>query len=351
MKKLREILQDIISVKDIELTSRINSRLDDLTKPQGSLGRLEKFVTQFCLCRGCADATIKKSAIYTFAGDHGITKQGVAPYPSEVTKHMVLNMLSGGAAISVMCRNAGIDFFVVDAGVNGDFDDHPKLIKKKVGRGTRDFSQEPAMSEGSCCEAMVAGYEIAAESKVDLIGIGEMGIGNSSSASAIYSLLLDLADPSIAVGAGTGAANSLLAHKKAVIAKAVMDHRKTWDHSAFDALRRVGGFEIAAMTGMILGAATRRIPVAVDGFISSAAALVAMKMNEHVSDYLFFAHESAEQFHAGFLEKVGIRPILQLGMRLGEGTGAVLAMQIISQAMNCYHQMATFGQAQVANKK
>ena len=332
------------------LEVKIKARLNDLTKPVGSLGRLEEFVLRYCLCRGSADAAITGCKLFTFAGDHGITDQGVAPFPAEVTPQMVVNMLLGGAAISVMCRNAGIEYSVVDAGVNFDFDDHPQLIKRKAGRRTADFSKAAAMTVEECEKAISVGYDLAANFKGDLLGIGEMGIGNSSSASALYSLLLDLPDPAQTVGAGTGAAGSFSPTRKRCWRKPCSCIVQRGDGSPFDALRRVGGFEIAAMAGMVLGGAAHRIPVVVDGFIASAAALVAMKMQEQAKDFLFFAHESSEKFHADFLACHGIRPILQLGMRLGEGTGAALAMQIISQAMHCYHEMATFSQAKVAQK-
>jgi nicotinate-nucleotide--dimethylbenzimidazole phosphoribosyltransferase len=340
----------IVPTVNPALEAQIVARLNDLTKPVGSLGRLEEFVIRYCLCRGNADASIYGCKIFTFAGDHGITKQGVAPYPPEVTRQMVLNMLGGGAAISVLCRNAGIDYAVVDVGVSADFEDQPLLIKSKVGRGTADFSTGPAMTTAECEKAIAIGFDLSSGFRGDLLGTGEMGIGNSSSAAALYSLLLEGVNPAETVGVGTGAAGDLLERKRAVIVHAVEKHRGEWDGTPVDALRRVGGFEVAAMTGLILGAATKRIPVVVDGFIASSAALVAMKMHPSVKEYLFFAHESSEKFHADFLRSKGITPILHLGMRLGEGTGAVLAMQIIQQALHCYHEMATFSQAKVSQK-
>jgi nicotinate-nucleotide--dimethylbenzimidazole phosphoribosyltransferase len=345
------LTKGIVSTKNPALEKVIQSRLDDLTKPQGSLGRLEEFVLRYCLCRGNANAKLTSMQMFTFAGDHGITDEKVAPYPKEVTTQMVMNMVNGGAAISVMCKNAGIDYFVVDMGVDAQFDKKlSALIDRKVAKGTQSFLKNAAMTKSQCEKALMAGYNLAVESGAGLLGVGEMGIGNTSSASALYSLLLDItADKT--VGAGTGAAGSLLLHKKQVIKQAVAFHRKTWDGSGFDALRRVGGFEIAGIAGMILGAAKKRVPVVVDGFISSAAALVAMEMNPVVKDYLFFAHESSEKFHRELLDALSERPILNLGMRLGEGTGAALAMHIIWQAMNCYHQMATFSKAKVSKKE
>jgi len=332
--------------EDRGLQKAVADHLDRLTKPPGSLGRLEELALRFCLCRGKKDAEIARMELFTFAGDHGITDERITPYPSEVTHQMVLNMVNGGAAVTVMCRKAGIDCVVVDMGVKGDFQSLPGLLAKKVKPGTKSFLKEPAMSEGDCEKALQTGMALAGRSKADLIGIGEMGIGNTSSASALYSLVLDT-DPDETVGPGTGSSGHLLERKKQVIREAVLFHKKNWNRSPLDALRRVGGFEIAGMTGMIFGAARRRIPVVVDGFVACAAALVAMRIEPGVRPYLFFSHVSAETYHSAFLEKDGIRPILSLDMRLGEGTGSVLAMQIIAQAMECYHKMATFESAGV----
>jgi nicotinate-nucleotide--dimethylbenzimidazole phosphoribosyltransferase len=332
------------------LEKEVVDRLNNLTKPIGSLGRLEEFVLRYCLCRGTAGARLSGMKIFTFAGDHGISEENITPYPSEVTYQMVLNMAAGGAAISVMCRKAGIDCAVVDMGVKSSFQEFPGLLIRKVARGTKNFKKEPAMSDEECLKALQVGQDLAKGSACDLLGVGEMGIGNTSSASALYSLLLDL-DPGDTIGAGTGSVGTLLEKKKRVVRDAVLFHRREWDRTPLEALRRVGGFEIAGMTGMILGGAQSRIPVVIDGFVATAAALVAMKMAPAVKDYLFFAHASAEQFHKPFLASQGIEPILSLNMRLGEGTGSVLAMQIIAQAMECYHRMATFDSAGVSGKQ
>ena len=330
------------------LRRSVADHLDRLTKPTGSLGRLEELALRFCLCRGSKDAGIARMNVYTFAGDHGITDERITPYPSEVTCQMVLNMVNGGAAVTVMCKKAGIDCLVVDMGVKATFQNMPGLLIKKVGLGTKNFLKEPAMSLEDCEKAIQIGMDLADRSNADLIGIGEMGIGNTSSASALYSLILD-EDPEETVGPGTGSSGPLLEKKKQVIRKALSLHREAWNHSPLDALRRLGGFEIAGMTGMIFGAARRRIPAAVDGFVAGAAALVAMRIEPAVRPYLFFSHASAENYHGPFLEKEGIRPILSLDMRLGEGTGSVLAMQVIAQAMECYHRMATFESAGVSS--
>ncbi len=308
---------------------------------------LEEFIVKYCLCRNNKDAVIEKPQVYTFAGDHGITEEKITPFPSEVTKQMVLNMSNGGAAVSVMCKKANIEYFVVDIGVNADFNFMDNLIKIKMAKGTKNFIKEPAMETQICKQAFSAGYSIGKNCEADIVGAGEMGIGNTSSASALYSLLLNV-EPSETTGIGTGSIGILYEKKRYCIEKAVNFHKKDWDGSPFDALRRVGGLEIAGIVGLIFGCAANRIPVVIDGFISSSAALVAMKMKPTIKEYLFFAHESSERYHKTFLEKENIKPILFLNMRLGEGTGAVLGIQMIQQAMECYNSMATFSSANVS---
>ncbi len=347
---MKRFTQKITSTTNHRLEERIRGHLDDLTKPRGSLGRLEEFALRYCLCKGNAVAMLEKIKFFTFAGDHGITEENITPFPSEVTCQMVANMAAGGAAISVMCRNAGIDYSVVDMGVKSDLHDMPNLIKKKVGYGANNFAHEPAMTEEKTVEALEQGFILAEKARADIIGIGEMGIGNTSSASAIYGLILGL-DAENTVGAGTGSSGEFLERKIKAVQKGIDLHRNAAGGDPFKILAHVGGYEIAGMTGMILGAASNRIPVAIDGFIASAAALVAMRLEKNTRDYLFFSHASAEKFHRDFLQKEGIRPILSLDMRLGEGTGAVLALQIIQQAMVCYSQMATFSSAGVSNKE
>jgi len=347
---MKRFTQRITSPANHEHEERIVAHLDDLTKPQGSLGRLEEFALRYCLCKGTTVAMLQKVQFFTFAGDHGITEENITPFPSEVTSQMVANMAAGGAAISVMCRNAGIDYVVVDMGVKSDLIDMPNFIRRKVNYGTKNFSRGPAMTEEETMEALEQGFNLAEQAKADILGIGEMGIGNTSSASAIYGLVLGL-DAETTVGAGTGSSGEFLERKIRAVQKGIDLHRETAGDDPFKILSRVGGYEIAAMTGMILGAASNRIPVAIDGFIASAAALIAMGLEKNTRDYLFFSHASSEKFHRDFLQKEGIRPILSLDLRLGEGTGAVLALQIIQQAMICYSQMATFSSAGISNKE
>ncbi len=340
--------QAIVEPQDESLRKRIQAKLDDLTKPPGSLGVLADLVMQYCLCRGDENADVSSMKIFIFAGDHGITDEKITPYPSEVTAQMVENIARGGAAISVMCRAAGIDYAVVDMGVASDMPELEGLITRKIAPGTDSFLKNSAMTEKQCREALDAGRKLALEAEGDLFGIGEMGIGNTSSASALYSMILDV-PPEDTVGVGTGSTGELLEKKIRVIGQALDFHREEWDGSGFDALKRLGGFELAGMTGFIFGSAERRIPVVVDGFISSAAALVALEMEPRVKGYLIFSHASAEKFHRDFLKRLKLHPVMDLKLRLGEGTGSVLAMQIVKQALNCYHNMATFSSAGVSN--
>ncbi|HEX2958044.1 MAG TPA: nicotinate-nucleotide--dimethylbenzimidazole phosphoribosyltransferase [Chitinispirillaceae bacterium] len=334
---------------DNRLVQSVQEALNNLTKPLGSLGVLEKIVMHYCCCNNDKSAVVTSPHMYVFAADHGITAEGVTPYPKEVTTQMVLNMLSGGAAINVLCKNAGIGCTVVDVGVDGDFNDHPSLIKRKVSRGTTSFLDNAAMTAEQCQAALQTGYDIGSGTDASLFGIGEMGIGNTTAAAALAGLLLNK-NASETAGMGTGSTGALFQRKCQVIDNALAYHRKGWDGSPVDALRRVGGLEIAAMTGAIFGAASKRKAVVVDGFIATAAALTAIRILPSIRNYLFFGHVSNESYHRSLLSEIEAEPILDLGMRLGEGSGAALAIQIIVQAMNCYHQMATFSSAGVANK-
>ncbi len=323
--------------------------IENLTNPPGSLGLLEELVLRYCLCWGTSVARFNKKTIHVFASDHGITAEGVSPYPKEVTAQMVQNMLSGGAAITVMCHHADVRYNVVDIGVDYKFMPDKLLIDRKIAAGTNTFINSDAMTSQQVRIAIQTGISLGRELRSDITAIGEMGIGNTSSASALFALLLDK-DSGETVGSGTGVSGDLLDEKLRIIDKALAFHRKQWDKSPVDALKRVGGFEIAGMTGYILGCASKGIPVVIDGFIATASALCSIKMKPNIKDYLFFGHVSSEKFHKYVLKELGVSAILNLGMRLGEGTGAILAMQIIEQALNCYHNMATFSSAGVANR-
>jgi len=353
---IEKTLRAITPLDQLEgLKKRVLDHLDDLTKPRGSLGDLERLALQYCLVRQTDKPQIRKKRIYTFAGDHGIARSGqVSAYPPEVTYQMVLNMAGekAGAAISVLCRNNGIESFVVDMGVNHDFSETQGLLRHKIQKGTEDFSVNKAMTHDDAVKAMGVGIALAQsshESGVDLLGFGEMGIGNTTSASALYAALLP-ADVENVTGYGTGIDEPIRLKKIAKIREGLIQHERDLK-DPLAALSALGGFEIAGMVGMILGACSVRLPLMVDGFIASAAALVACKMNSHVQDYLFFSHVSAERGFTVLCEKLNLKPILNLGLRLGEGTGCALAMPILESSIHLYNQMATFSSAHVSDKQ
>lgn len=343
----------ISTLENLQLQQQIQHALDDLTKPPGSLGRLEDLVMQYAMIKGSVKPELQNKQLSIFAADHGIVAEGVAPYPQEVTAQMVMNMLAGGAAATCMCKQAGVNYQVVDVGVVNplapDFANHPKLHTEKVAAGTANFAKEPAMTVSQCSQAISVGARVASGISADIAAMGEMGIGNTSPASALYALLLNK-DGAETTGRGTGAEGDLLTHKQKVIQQAVKLHKKQWNGSGQDALRLVGGFEIAAMYGFMLCCAERQIPVVVDGFIASAAALCALRDYPQLGDYLFWGHVSNEQYHRQALAEMGAKGLLDLDMRLGEGSGAILAMQLVEQAMYCYRNMATFSSAGVSDK-
>src|SRR5437867_6589657 len=322
----------------------LQSHLDTLTKPPGSLGRLEEFARRFGLMRGSMQLAAQKRAIFTFAADHGVSRLGVSAYPREVTAQMVFNFLRGGAAINVLCRHYGIQNVVVDAGVDYEFPEVPGLVRRKIARGTANFNERHAMSEEQAIRAIEAGVDLA--EGYDLVGTGEMGIGNTTSSAAILAVLTGMPVEE-AAGRGTGIDDERLRHKTNVIRNALIRHRPD-PNNALDVLMKIGGFEIGAIAGLILGAASRRIPVVVDGFISGAGALIATVLEPACRDYLFFSHLSREHGHKPMLEFFGARPILDLDMCLGEGTGAAIAIDIITAAVRLYNEMATFESASVS---
>jgi nicotinate-nucleotide--dimethylbenzimidazole phosphoribosyltransferase len=351
MSLLDDTLATITS-PDHGLEAAVQAHLDDLTKPPGSLCRLEEIAMRYCLATGTTEPRINKKAVFTFAGDHGVADAGVSAFPKEVTPQMVLNMLAGGAAINVLGRQAGAEVHVVDIGVADPLDAAGEaLIRRKVRSGTDNIAEGPAMSVEEVRKALEVGVELArsaADDGVTLLGTGEMGIANTTPSSALFAALLPCDVQSI-TGRGTGIDDDRLKHKVEVIRKA-LDVNAGRLGTPLETLAALGGLEIAGICGLILGAAAARVPVVVDGFISSAAALVACKMKPEVADYLFFSHMSAEAGHRTFFEKFGTRPLLDLGLRLGEGTGAALAMMLVEASIKIYNEMATFSSAGVANR-
>jgi nicotinate-nucleotide--dimethylbenzimidazole phosphoribosyltransferase len=336
---------------DRSLAPAIQAHLDDLTKPQGSLGRLEEFALRYGLATGTVTAKPVKARIYCFAGDHGVADEGVSAFPKEVTLQMVFNMLSGGAAINVFARHAGADLKVVDLGVDAEFENAPGLLKHKVARGTANLAKGPAMTLDQATQALETGIRLAAQAAdegITLLGTGDMGIANTTPATALFAAYLNL-KPSDICGRGTGIDDERLRHKIAVIERGLAANQAALGNP-LATLAALGGLEIAGIAGLILGGADRKVPVVVDGFISTAGALAALKLQPAVADYLFFSHLSEERGHKAVMQALQIKPILDLNMRLGEGTGAALAMTLISAAVKMSNEMATFSSAHVSEK-
>jgi len=348
MNVLAETLAAIRPVDPL-LLEKAQAKLDNKTKPLGSLGRLEEFARRFAAISGSLEPDTGKKVIYTFAGDHGVTEEGVSAFPREVTPQMVFNFLSGGAGVNVLARHCGIEVRVVDVGVDNEFGHLEGLIRKKVARGTRNFTKGPAMERDEALAAINVGIELAALAKdelVSMVGTGEMGIGNTTPSSAIIAAISGKPAREV-THRGTGISDAALANKIRVIEQGLSLNRPD-PNDPLDVLTKVGGLEIAAITGLVLGCAANRIPVVIDGFISTAGALIAVELQPHVKDYIFAAHRSVEIGHCFMLERICAEPILDLKLRLGEGTGAALAMGLIEAGVKILKEMATFQEAGVA---
>ncbi|MDY0383326.1 nicotinate-nucleotide--dimethylbenzimidazole phosphoribosyltransferase [Trichlorobacter sp.] len=348
MQRLETVLNRITPL-DAGLLAATQARLDCKTKPLGSLGRLEEFACRLVAISGQQQPDLTKKVIFTFAADHGITEEGVSLYPKAVTAQMVFNFLQGGAGVNVLARHAGAEVRVVDVGVDHDFGGCPGLIHRKVARGSANFAQGPAMSRDQMLAALMVGIELADQCKaegVGLVGTGEMGIGNTSPSSAIIAALSGLSVEQV-THRGTGIGDQALALKLAAITRGLAINKPD-PRDPLDVLQKVGGLEIAAIAGLVLGCAANKIPVVMDGFISTAGALIAAELHPNLRDHLFAAHESVEVGHRFMLERIGVKPILDLGLRLGEGTGGALAMTLIEAGVKILAEMATFEQAGVA---
>lgn len=343
-------LQNLITqIKPLDerAIQRASQYLDSLTKPPGSLGKLESIAKQMAGITGELSPLFEKKVVIVMAGDHGVCEEGISAFPAEVTPQMVLNFLNGGAAVNVLARHAGADVVCVDIGVNADLE-HPGLISRKIRKGTANMAKGAAMSHGEAERAVLAGIEIVndmAQQGVTLFATGEMGIGNTTPSSAILCALSGLS-PEEAVGRGTGIDDARMKHKLGVIARA-LEVNKPDAADPIDVLAKVGGLEIAGLVGVVLGAAANRCPVVIDGFISSAAALVASKLAPLSVHYMIGSHLSMEQAHQRMLDAIQLSPMLQMDMRLGEGTGAALAFTIIDAAGKIMREMATFQSAGV----
>ena len=337
----------IAFVRDESLAVRLDAAIAAKTKPPGSLGMLEPLAKQIGLIQCTLQPSIWRPAILVFAGDHGVVEEGVSIYPQSVTWQMVENFLSGGAAINVFARQAGCELRVIDAGVNHNFGPCEGLVDAKIAYGTRNFAKEPAMTREQCRHAMARGAALVADLPGNLAGFGEMGIGNTTAASALMHKLTGL-PLTECVGAGAGTTAGGLEHKRAVIERAVDLHGAL---APLDALATFGGFEIAMMVGAMLEAARRRMIVLIDGFIVTSALLAAARLEPAVLDYCVFSHCSDERGHRQMLAQLGAQPLLQLGLRLGEGSGCALALPLVQAAVNFLCEMATFDSARIGSQQ
>ena len=337
---------------DRQAMTQARKRQNTLTKPAGSLGRLEE--VSIHLAGIFADPTpqIRRKVIILAAGDHGVVAEGVSAYPQDVTPQMVLNFLGGGAAINVLAGHVGADVILVDAGVSADLPSHPDLYSVKLARGTDNIARGPAMLRGQAVRIVEEGARIALEqvdAGADLLTTGDMGIGNTTPSSAITAAITGV-DPEVSTGMGTGITKEELSHKVDVVRRALSLNRPD-PEDGIDLLAKVGGYEIGLLAGVILGGAATRRPVVVDGFISGAAALIACALSPGARPYIIASHRSAEPGHRAVLSHLRLRPLLDLKMRLGEGTGAALAMNIVEAAAKCLTQMATFSEAGVSERR
>lgn len=340
-------LPSIAATANPELALQLDAAINNKTKPLGSLGALEHLAKRLGLIQQTVAVTVDRPAIIVFAGDHGVVAEGISAFPQDVTWQMVENFLANGAAINVFARQNGAALHVVDAGVNHDFGPRAGLVDRKIGSGTRNFALEAAMTPAQCATAMEHGAALIADLPGNVVGFGEMGIGNTTSAAALMHKLtgIPVAD---CVGAGTGLSAHGVLRKQQVIEAAVARHAGVT--APLEVLATFGGFEIAMMAGAMLMAAALRKTLLIDGFIVTSALLAASRIAPAILDYCVFAHCSDEAGHRRMLEQLDARPLLQLGMRLGEGTGAALALPLLHAAANFLNEMATFSSASVSEK-
>jgi nicotinate-nucleotide--dimethylbenzimidazole phosphoribosyltransferase len=347
-RRLKATLGGIQPVRK-EVLSRARARLDRLTKPRGSLGQLEEIAARYVGMTEDLNPKIKKKMIFLFVADHGVAAEGISAYPQAVTAQMVTNFLEGGAAINVLARHVGAEVIVVEVGVKQDFLPAAGLLVRKIARGTGNILQGPAMTRQQALQAIFVGLEmadLAASQMADLVGTGDMGIGNTTASSAILASLAGL-PISLVTHRGTGIDDGTLVKKIQVIEEAITRNQPD-PEDPLDVLAKLGGFEIAGIAGLIIGCAQRRIPVVVDGFISTAGAMIAVGLNARIQEYLYASHQSVEVGHRFMWEHIGQKPLLDLSLRLGEGTGAALAMSLIEGAVKVYREMATFKEAGVS---
>jgi len=348
MKDIDRIVASIGPLDEAAMAAA-RRRQNQLTKPPGSLGRLEELAVQLAGITGRERPALPRKAVIVMAADHGVAAEGVSAYPAEVTPQMVLNFLAGGAAINVLARRAGARVVVVDVGVAAELPVADGLVRQKVAFGTRSLAREPAMNREEADRAIQVGIQVVEseiEKGLDLVATGDMGIGNTTASSAITALLAGVPVATV-VGRGTGIDDAGLARKVRAIEQGIAVTRPDAS-DPMDVLAKVGGLEIAGLVGVILAGAAHRLPVVIDGFISGAAALVAWALCPPVKPYLIASHRSAEAGHRAILEALGVRPLFDLDMRLGEGTGAAIAMHLVDDALAVQSEMATFAEAGVS---
>ncbi len=351
MSELLNSTIDNIKPLNTEAMEIARIRQDALTKPAGSLGRLEELSIQMAGIQGKPLPRIDRKAVIVMAADHGIAARGTSAYPQEVTPQMVMNFIHGGAGINVISRQVGARVVFVDIGVAGNLGFQPGLISRKIASATRDFSLEPAMSPIQAVQSLEIGIDIVTaeiQKGLDIVGTGDMGIGNTTASAAICSVITGK-PPAEVTGRGTGLDDKGLLHKIEVINQALVLHHPEAGQP-LDLLSKVGGFEIGGLAGVMLGAAAQRVPVVIDGFISGAAALIAVGLCPQLKEYLIAAHVSAEPGHKFLLKHLGLTPLLDLNMRLGEGTGAALGIAMAEVACRILAEMATFEEAGVSHK-
>ena len=348
---LEKIIEKIQPLDEAAMEAA-QARQNTLTKPAGSLGRLEELSIQIAGITGQPIPKINDKVIITMAGDHGVVAEGVSAFPQEVTPQMVLNFLYEGAAINVLAKHVGARISVVDLGVAAEMEAHPALVNKKIAKGTANMTQGPAMSRADAEKSILAGVEIVEaeiEKGLDIVGTGDMGIGNTSPSAAIAATLTGI-EPAKIAGRGTGVDDEGLKRKIDAIERALAQNNPD-PKDGLDVLAKVGGFEIGGLAGVMLGAAANRKPVMVDGFISTAAAMIATTLAPAVRPYLISAHRSQEYGHMQMIEWLGLKPLVDLDFRLGEGTGAALGISLAEAACKILSDMATFAEAGVADKE
>jgi nicotinate-nucleotide--dimethylbenzimidazole phosphoribosyltransferase len=343
-----ERLVTSIVAPDERLGEAARQRLDALTKPRGSLGRLEELAVRLVVLTGNPMPRIEAPVIFTLAADHGVAAEGVSAYPQAVTAQMVENFARGGAAVNVLGRHVGARVVVANFGVAAALGDRAGVLSRPIGPGTRSITKGPAMRRDEALRAITEGAALVEGAALDCVGAGEMGIGNTTAASALTAALTG-ADPAMVTGRGTGLTDEMWGAKVEAVRRALAVNRPDAG-DAVGVLAALGGFEIAGLVGVILAGAARRVPVVLDGFIASAAALVAARLAPAARSYMIAAHRSAEPGHARVLEALGLTPYLDLGMRLGEGTGAALGIGLLRAALACYREMATFKEAGVSER-